>query len=417
MKIWNIVIGEPLPLNNNQNRLHRSGLLNDILVKSGHEVHLWSSTFDHFSKEHHFSSYKEISLSSQYKLHLLHGCSYKKNISFQRIRNHSQIAKEFNLHSKNVDKPNIIICGYPSIELAYNAVRFAKKNKIPIVIDARDMWPDIFSDVMPAILRPLAKLFLLQYSRMAKYIFSNATSIVGITDGFVDWGLSYANRDRSSRDKSFYLAYPQNTLDNQLVMKSEDYFKEKNISKKDFIISYVGAVALNKINISPVFDAAKRLKQNSKIKFVIAGEGDDRESLINKSKNLGLKNVIFTGWINQFQTKYLLKVSKFGLVPLNSRIDYKLSIPNKPIEYLANNLPILSSLKGELHKLIDSQFIGYNYDNGAQLSRIITEHLAEANREDLVKNTKILFEKKFTAEKVYSEYEFFLKELVSDQYV
>ena len=52
-----------LPLNNNQNRLHRSGLLNDILVKSIHQVCWWSSTFDHFSKKHHFSSYKEIDLS------------------------------------------------------------------------------------------------------------------------------------------------------------------------------------------------------------------------------------------------------------------------------------------------------------------------------------------------------------------
>ena len=125
MKIWNIVIGEPLPLNNNQNRLHRSGLLNDILVKSGHEVCWWSSTFDHFSKKHHFSSYKEIDLSSRYKLRLLHGCSYKKNISFQRIRNHRQIAKEFTVHLEKAGKPDVIICGYPSIELAYNAVRFA----------------------------------------------------------------------------------------------------------------------------------------------------------------------------------------------------------------------------------------------------------------------------------------------------
>ena len=73
---------------------------------------------------------------------------------------------------------------------------------------------------------------------------------------------------------------------------------------------------------------------------------------------------------------------------LNSRIDYQLSIPNKPIEYLANNLPILSSLKGELHKLIESNFIGYNYDNGIQLSKIINAQLLEKNMEDLIKNTK-----------------------------
>ena len=236
---------------------------------------------------------------------------------------------------------------------------------------------------------------------------------VGITDGFVEWGLSYAGRVKSFRDKPFYLAYPKSTLDVKLVDQSSNFWNKNQVSKKDYIISYVGAVALNKINISPVFDAAKRLSENPRIKFVIAGDGDDREALIHKSKNLGLNNIIFPGWINQFQSKYLLKISKFGLVPLNSRIDYQLSIPNKPIEYLANNLPILSSLKGELYKLIESQFIGYNYDNGVQLSKIINAQLAETNKEDLTKNTKKIFEKKFTAEKVYGEYENLLKDLVS----
>ena len=49
-----------LPLNNNQNRLHRSGLLNDILVKSGHQVCWWSSTFDHFSKNTTFHHTKKL---------------------------------------------------------------------------------------------------------------------------------------------------------------------------------------------------------------------------------------------------------------------------------------------------------------------------------------------------------------------
>ena len=156
---------------------------------------------------------------------MLHGCSYKKNISVQRIIKHRQIAKNYFIIRKS-GKPDVIICGYPSIELAYNAVRFAKINKIPIVIDARDMWPDIFAGVLPSILKPLAKVFLLQYYRMAKYIFSNATSIVGITDGFVEWGLSYAGRGKSLRDKPFYLAYPKSASIVSLLTKAQASWKE-----------------------------------------------------------------------------------------------------------------------------------------------------------------------------------------------
>ena len=100
------------------------------------------------------------------------------------------------------------------------------------------------------------------------------------------------------------------------------------------------------------------------------------------------------------------------MVPLNNRSDYKLSIPNKPIEYLANSLPILSSLKGELHNLIETESIGFNYRNGEELEKIINSQLSNKDRE-LIINAKKLYLKKFTAEVVYSDYEFFLSKLLS----
>jgi len=145
MRIWVIGIGEPLPLPKNNDRLHRCGLLNEELIKRDHNVVWWCSTFNHFSKKHIFGENTTIELSDNYKLELLHGPDYQRNISFSRIKNHWELGNQFLKTVDNYEKPDIIFCAFPSIELAYYATKYSKENDIPIVVDARDMWPDIFS--------------------------------------------------------------------------------------------------------------------------------------------------------------------------------------------------------------------------------------------------------------------------------
>ncbi|GAI08595.1 unnamed protein product, partial [marine sediment metagenome] len=50
MRIWLITIGEPLPSDNNNDRLYRTGILAKLLIQRGHEVVWWTSTFDHVRK-------------------------------------------------------------------------------------------------------------------------------------------------------------------------------------------------------------------------------------------------------------------------------------------------------------------------------------------------------------------------------
>jgi glycosyltransferase involved in cell wall biosynthesis len=346
----------------------------------------------------------------------LHGRRYKKNISVQRIVNHIQVAREFKRLAARAEKPDIIVCGYPSIELAYYAVAYANNNNIPVIVDARDMWPDIFSDLIPKSLKPLANLVLIPYFRMATYIFENATAIVGVTEGFVDWAVRYSGRSRSSSDQAFYLAYPRPNSESEKVEEAQAFWSDKGIKKQKFIISYIGAVSLNKVDIMPVFRAAELLKENAEVMFVIAGEGDDRDQLIDQAESLGLSNVCFPGWVNKYQINYLLRNSKFGLVPLNNREDYIAAIPNKPIEYLANSLPILSSLNGELSELLSKESVGYSYNSGESLVELV-DKLDESTYNNLVVNSGRLFSERFCAEDVYSRFEILLLDIAANHQV
>ena len=403
MKIWNATIGEPLPIEGSKNRLHRGGLLNNILEQQGHEITWWASTFEHFTKKHIFEQNTSIKISSDYRLELLHGCSYSKNISFNRLRNHWQIGREFYRLARDKDKPDLIFAAFPSIELAYYATKYAIENNVPIIVDARDMWPDIFLDVVPSVTKPIARMLLLPYYKMTQFVFSNATGITGITDGFVQWGLNYTSRSKGLNDKSFYLGYP--LVEDITIAVPESWRKwgELGLTKKDFIISYVGAIADNKIDFAPILEAAKYYKDNANVKFVLAGDGDEREIFKDKVKKAKLKNIIFPGWIDKYQIKALLKNSSLGLVPLRNRLDYKMSIPNKPIEYLSNDLPVITSLTGELHDLIVDNQTGVFYENTSDMVNWIEHFLSnQGSLDKMATNCNLLFRRLFDSERVYS---------------
>ena len=162
MNIWLITIGEPLKTQNE--RPCKTGILSKMLVDKGHQVTWWTSTFDHQSKSYIYNNDKCISVEENLEMIYLHSnIGYKKNVSIKRIINHKLIAKKFNKISDIKSTPDIIYCSFPPIELSFAAVYYAKRKNIPVVVDARDLWPDIFFNPFPQLFHPVLKILLNGY--------------------------------------------------------------------------------------------------------------------------------------------------------------------------------------------------------------------------------------------------------------
>ena len=89
-------------------------------------------------------------------------------------------------------------------------------------------------------------------------------------------------------------------------------------------------------------------------------------------------------------------MTKVGLVTYSK--DAIMSLPNKPFEYMAEGLPLLSSLRGELRDLIEKHRIGRFYEAGNPSSladgvRWFYNHPEEARQ--MGKRSFELFSKKF----------------------
>jgi glycosyltransferase involved in cell wall biosynthesis len=357
---------------------------------------------------HRCQASTKFSPKNNLELVLLHSIAYKKNVSVARLINHAGIARQFRELARQVSKPDIVLCSLPTLELSIEAVKYGKDINIPVILDIRDLWPDVFITGVPRFLRFLSRILFHPYTRMLKKACSQATAIIAITDEYVDWGISQSSRQRTPFDRKFPMGYASVSPDLDSIQRAQKFWEDHGVEESDFIICYFGVFSHLR-EIETVIEAAHCLTNTEQlkyqnIKFVLCGTGPKFSDYKRLSRQNS--NIIFPGWIEYPQIWYLMRIAKLGLAPYPSIQNYMKNIPNKPIEYLSAGLPVLSSLTGVLADLMRQYSCGVTYRNGdvSELTEIIKEMYEDINYvQYMSKNAKSLFQEKFMAEKVYGE--------------
>ncbi len=420
MNIWLTTIGEPLPTDGSDERLLRTGILAEQLHNQGHEVLWWTSSFDHVRKRQRAAHDQRITVREGYDICLLRANSYPRNVSFRRMKNHRTIAKKFSQQAMREPRPDVIVSSWPLIELCAEAVRFGKATDVPVVLDVRDMWPDAIVDLAPKGLRKIAKLALRGVYREAKFAASQATSIIGITDKIVDWGVGFAGRNRSAIDLAFPMGYRSKSASDSDQHESVSFWQSHGVcaSKSEFVLCFFGTIGRH-FEIEPIVEAARRLELSQrKVKFVLCGDGPHLPRW--RQLAADCSNVVLPGWVDAEMIRSLMQLSSAGLAPYYSSWDFTMSLPNKPIEYLSAGLPVISSLQGELANLLAQNDCGMTYQNGdaADLVRVITAcYDSRSCCARMAKNAAALFRERFVAETVYGQMSDFLTQLADEKRV
>ena len=376
MNVWLICIGEPLPIDPGNQRYMRAGILASVLVSMGHDVTWWTSAFDHSTKTQRTNHSKQTIAADGMRLWLLRGVSYRRNIGLMRLINHAQVARQFRQLADTERIPDAIFCCWPSIELGSAAVEYAQRNSVPIILDVRDLWPDIFLDPVPRVLRGIGRLLMAKYERMTRLAFSRATGIIGISQGYLDWGLVKAGRSRGSYDGLFPLGYDSPEANERLADDGLPGILANKLNHPGVICWFLGTFG-NTYDLVPIIETARKLEERGdhSALFVLSGHGDDSERYQNLSKDL--TNVVFTGWLNADQISSMMQVENVAIAAYRKGAPQ--GLPNKIFEYMAAGLPILCSLDGECKSFLSRHECGISYQAGdseafeAVLNSVINE--------------------------------------------
>jgi glycosyltransferase involved in cell wall biosynthesis len=418
MLVWLATIGEPLPVQEGaKDRSHRTGLFARLLAERGHDVVWWTSTYDHFRKKHLFPDDHVLRVNERLEIRMLHGCGYGSNVSLARFRDHRQVADRFAAAAQgDPRRPDIIVAALPTIELCLESTRYGKQHGVPVVLDMRDMWPDIFLELLPSPLRPLGYLPLASLYRKARAACRDATAITGMTDAFVDWGVRRGGRRRSPLDRSFYFGYVPTQPSAEKLAAAEAFWDQQGIpaAADDFNAVFFGTIG-RQFNLEPVIEAARRLGTTKRrIRFVLCGSGDRLERY--KSLSAGVNNIVFPGWVGGAEIFALMRRSAIGLAPYRESLNFTMNIANKPAEYFSGALPIALSLKnGVLHDLLRDRDCGFSYgdDPDTLVRELCRLQDNPTQQKRLSENARAVFEQSFVADTVYGRMAAYLEEIVA----
>lgn len=398
MKLWIVSVGEPLPIDSDNVRLRRMGNLAMYASSQGIDVEWFSVSFDHYGKKQRCQNDKDYKINEKFILHIVRVNGYKKNISLSRIIHHYNSGKNIYRKMNELEKPDIILASMEPLEVSKSVVRYSKKNNIPCIIDVRDLWPEIYYDVIPKYLHQILDIYVRICSRTLSYTMKNCTSIIGLSEGFLNYGLKYTNRGKNEYDSVFPIAYPNYDYNNYKDLL-EKFWNKYGITKKDFIVTFLGNFG-DQFKFDEIIETAKELRDYTDIKFILCGTGKRMDEIKSKVGN----NVIIPGWIEKEEILSLLSNSKIGIAPYIDSMNYRLNTPNKFGEYLSAGLPILVSVSGEMEKLLAKNECGYCYNNSRILKEKILEYYNFKDKQQKHSfNARKLYEKMFDGNKINRE--------------
>ncbi|OGU37344.1 MAG: hypothetical protein A2315_04435 [Ignavibacteria bacterium RIFOXYB2_FULL_35_12] len=239
-----------------------------------------------------------------------------------------------------IEKQDYIFCESPPLFLGISALILVKIKRAKLIFNVSDLWPESAEK-----LGLVNNKFLLNISKnLEEYLYKKSYIITGQTQGIIN-NISA----RFPAKKTYWL---KNGVDTRLFEKISNYQWriEKGFSTNDFLVLYAGILGYAQ-GLDVILYAAKILQSNSEIKFIILGDGPEKERLKKLSDDLNLKNVLFMDPELKERMPLIIKSINTSVIPLKKIDLFKGAIPSKIFEILASKKPILLGVEGEAKDL------------------------------------------------------------------
>jgi glycosyltransferase involved in cell wall biosynthesis len=219
----------------------------------------------------------------------------------------------------------------------------ARVKRARLVVEVRDLWPAIFSELGLLTSRRLIRLL----ERLELAAYAAADTVVVVSDGFranlIGRGVS-ADKVHTIRNGVCPGEFdPDASVDPQLRARL-------GACPNECLVLYAGTHGISQ-GLTSVADAAAALTGEA-IRFAFVGEGADKPRLQRQVTELGLSNVTMLPGIPHEQVPALLAATDICVVPLRDVPLFSSFIPSKMFEYLAAGKPVVGAVAGEAAQIL-----------------------------------------------------------------
>lgn len=297
------------------------------------------------------------------------------------------IIKAFIMGMKTKDVDMIFATSTP-LTIGLPAVLLSKAKRKKLIFEVRDVWPDI-----PYELGYIKSKWLMYALRKYElWIYKHSSHIIVLSEGMHNNLLAKGvnpNKMTVIENMSNLYLYEYDTL--------QEAFKYSYSSEK-FVCIHPGT--MGHVNgLDYILDVAKHtLTQDPNIIFLLIGEGNRKNYLINRVKEEKLENVVITNSLSKTEIVQVIKSSDIGIMCVDNR--YKIledNSANKFFDYLAAGLPVLINYEGWQKDVIERENCGESHLEASQMANSIIQLKNDKElRTQMGENARKLAEAKYS---------------------
>ncbi len=188
-----------------------------------------------------------------------------------------------------------------------------------------------------------------------KYLYRKAALVTVLTPAFRDILIAHKQVDPKKlilipNGADFGLTAEVRSTIDILDLRKQHHLTDK------FVIVYVGAHGIAN-HLIQILETAEILRE-SKVCFLLIGDGMEKEELMRKRAELGLNNVLFIGRLPKKEVfKYIL-ASDMGISVLKKEDIFKTVYSNKTFDYFSCRRPVLMAIDGISRRLVEDANAG-----------------------------------------------------------
>lgn len=253
-------------------------------------------------------------------------------------------------------KPDVIMASSVHPLTLVAGIKIANKFKVPCVCEVRDLWPESLIEF--GLLdrnSPIAKVLY----KGEKWIYSKADKLVFTMPGGRDYIIEHGI-DKTVDIKNIYNINNGIDLEEFEKQKKEIVYDDSDLNGKEFKILYTGSIR-SANHVGDLVKAAEICEKRGadNLKFIIFGDGDEKEKLEKYIKDKKIKNIVFKGRVEKKYIPNILSKGNLNVVTGEDSNLGKYGISwNKLFEYMASGKPILADYRIQRYNFVEDYDFG-----------------------------------------------------------
>ncbi|WP_077619744.1 glycosyltransferase family 4 protein [Bacillus sinesaloumensis] len=313
-------------------------------VKMGHKVTIIASSYSHVRT-------KQPEITEKWTNETIDGIDYiwvetplYDGNGAKRVLNIFSFVKDLYMNASKIVKeisPDIVIASSTYPLDIYPASKIAKMARAKLIFEVHDLWP-----LTPMELGNMSKFhpFIMTMQKGENDAYKKADMVVSLLPKAKEHMISHG------MDPAKFQFLPNGIVTEDWENANEEIPKEhielitklKNEGK--FLVGYAGTQGIANA-LEYLLDVAK-IMQDKPISFVLVGKGTERDSLIQRTKEMGLTNIHFLPVINKDAIPDFLTRMDALYIGWRRSTLYRFGVsPNKLLDYMMASKPIIHSIE------------------------------------------------------------------------